>query len=143
MSNSIRALNGKTLATAAYRTITAIDTVALDHATFVAIASEKILGAGAIYVQAGHNSASGTLTCVPVFYDRDDAIIALGSDVVLGATAQTATVNNASGTGASRNLSKVELEVQPGAYKVKLYVTVLTTSTSVDLFLGHDDGFTR
>ena len=148
MATSMRALEGSRFSTAALRTITAADIalIPVDDPVFTVAISpkQKCLGAGVLYVMAGHNSASGTMTLRLCFYDQDDALIAISPSTTVAATALKATLTEADGTTTnSRNLAQSSLLVPTGAFAARVFVETLTTSTEVDLFVGTDDPFVR
>ena len=144
MANSLRQLEGSLLSGAALRTETAIDDVDMGGATFKAKAKSKVHGAGALYAIIGHNEAAGTLTAMMGFYDRSDNLISVGSVLTFAATTATATLTEDDGTSTnSRFLSAAQIEVPQGAWACRLNILTLTTSTEFDIFVQHDDGFSR
>ena len=147
MATSMRALEGSRFSTAALRTIVAVDNPAnaVDGATFKAASlTQKCLGAGVLYVMAGHNAAAGTMAIRLVFYDEDDAVIAISPSATVAATTLLATCTQSDGTTTnSRNLAQSSLLVPTGAFAARLFVETLTTSTAVDLYVGTDDPFVR
>lgn len=145
MANSLRQLEGSLLSGVATRTETAIDDVDMGGATFKAKAKSKILGAGALYAVVGHDEAAGTLTAMMGFYDRDDNLISVGSVLTFAATTATATLSSAEipTQPNARFLSASQIEVPTGAWACRLNILTLTTSTEFDIFVQHDDGFTR
>ena len=140
----LKQLEGATLNSTATRTITAVDSVAADHATFTGSHNVNIYGAGAVYIHIGHNNASGSVAGHLCFYDQDDNLIAMGAALTLAATAIQATLTEDDGSSTNtRNLSAAEIDVPTGAHIARFYVTTLTTSTEVDVFIGYTDGFSR
>lgn len=124
------------------RSITAIDSTSnpLDGATFKATMTPvDVHGSTLLLLTAGHNSASGTITCRLVFYDKDGAFSGISDAIVLPAQAYPATLKNSSGTGATRYASVVGRAFPDGAALARILVTSLTTSTSVDLYLESYD----
>ena len=147
MVTSMRALGATNFATTALRTIAAIDSAAtaVDSSAFkAASAKQQCLGAGILYVMAGHDNASGTMDVRACFYDANDDLIAISASATMAATALKGTLTEDDGSTTNvRQLSQSSLVVPAGSYAARIFVAALTTSTAVDLFIGTDDPYTR
>ena len=132
-------LKGVHLASGTPRTITAADTATglANSSAFKALSNSKVvvLGGSPLYVQAAHNNSAGTLTVYVAYYDIDDNLIGVSDAVSLPA----GVVQHP----ASTYLSELSLQLNQGAYAVRLFATALANSTSIALYIGFVDGSDR
>lgn len=142
----IYALEGDNYSLAAYRTITADDTATpdvSDAAAFINDVPRRIVyGAGSLKIFAGHNASGGSIVVTPAFYNKSDALIYIGAPYTLSATALRGDLLNAAG-GAAANYYLTDAANVPaiGVYGVRLFVNSIATSTTILLYVAHDDGF--
>ena len=136
---SLRALKGAVIlgSDTAHRTVTAADSATdLDGATWkdTTVATPvKVLGAAAVYVQCTHNQAAGTATIVLAYYDESDNLLGRGAALVCASSALTKV--------GALFMGKIQSDDYAGAYSVRAVCTVLTTTTSLEIFVGQLDSY--
>ncbi len=121
----------------ALRTVTGADSGDVTAAAFKATASRIIYG-GSVVAKARHDASNGILTGRLIYYDRDDTYLGMSGLITLSVPTTAAEVG-----GTPLYESALEVELALGAHQARFFVESLANSTSVDVYIGILDPYTR